>query len=346
MLESLSQEERIYLLSLVTEEQRDFLQNKLKRGRETIFGNFMLSEKVSAIKSTDEIDLLEEEQDVVDWKIIKYHDYGFRNREGKCACGRTLRYEFTVQHSKTLKTITYGKDHLADFLSLEVKDINEVVNGLRVIDNELDEMLRKINNKDYGYEILDELSDTIHIPLDIQEHVEFNVPLLNRQFNRLLKIIDELEREEVFNRRKELLNEERPKSYHKVSLLIDERFKQEKNVQHVREQKLLEILKERLPINASLGELAYCLIQNGVNSSTEISCLIRNNYDVDKRISSGIMHRPYIYMDIVLACKEYAKKGLIIFDEESSGIHDCIYYMDYQDNQCCDKQDEIQTSLF
>ena len=341
LLEPLSQEERNYLLSLVTEEQRSFLEHKLKRGRETIFGNFMLSEKISAIKSTDEIVLLEDEQNAADWKIIKYHDYGFRNREGKCACGRSLRYQFTVQHSKTLKIITYGKVHLVDFLNLQIRDINEVMNGLRVIDHELDEMLRKIRSKDCGYEILDELSNKVNIPLDIQEHIEYKVPLLNSQFRRLLKIIQDQEK----NRPKKSLNVDL-KIYEKVNLLINNRLQQEKNEQQAREQRLVEIVNNQLPIHPTLKEIAYCLVKNGVTSSTEISQLIRTYYDEDKRNSRGRLKRPYIYMDVVLACMEYTKQGFLIFDEESSTIDDCIFYIDTQEVRICHEQEEIQITLF
>lgn len=342
LLEPLSQEERNFLLSFVTEEQRNFLVQKLKRGRETIFGNFMLSEKVSAIKSTDEIVLLEDEQNAADWKIIKYHDYGFRNQVGKCACGRSLRYEFTVQHSKTLKTITYGKVHLVDFLNLQVRDINEVVNGLMVIDYELDEILRKIRIKDYGYQILDELSNKINIPSDIQEHIDYKVPLLNRQLRWLLKIIRDQEK----SRPKASLNVDHLKIYEKVSLLIDERLQQEKNEQQNREQRLVEIVNNQLPIHPTLKEIAYCLVKNGVTSSTEISHLIRTYYDEDKRISRGRLQRPYIYMDVVLACMEYVKQGFLIFDEESSTIDDCIFYIDTQEVLISHEQEEIQITLF
>ncbi|PKC52136.1 hypothetical protein RhiirA1_482199 [Rhizophagus irregularis] len=89
--ETLSQKERNQLLALVTDQQRDFLMNQLKRGRETIFARFMMSEKVHAIIAADDIELKDDEQNVVDWKIINYIDHGFGNRHGKCACGRSLR---------------------------------------------------------------------------------------------------------------------------------------------------------------------------------------------------------------------------------------------------------------
>lgn len=350
--EPLSQNERNHLLSLVTEEQRHFLQKKLKRGRETIFGNFMLSEKVSAIKSADEIELLEDEQDVVDWKIIKYHDYGLRNRQGKCSCGRALRYEFIVQHSTTKKSITYGKVHLADFLNLQVRDIDDVVNGLRIIDNELDELLNKIKREDYGYEILDALSDKIKLPKGIQEHVEFHIPLLNGQIRRLAKIIQDKEEEENLNRRKALLKEqlkerkEQFATYQKANQLIKARFELEAKEQQAKEQKIIEAVNEGLPLKATLGEIAYSFIKTGLTSATEISHIIRNNYNVDKRISSGLMRRPYIYMDVVLAFMEYAKQGYLIIDKESSGIGDCIFLMNPEEQADSTIHNAIQTTFF
>lgn len=344
----LSQEERNDLLALVTKEQKDFLLNQLKRGRETIFGNFMLSEKVHAIKSADEIELLEDEQDVVDWKIVEYVDHGLGNRLGKCACGRSLRYEFTVQHTKTKKTITYGKDHLADFLNLNVRDINNVVYGLNVIDNELDEILLKIKDDDYGYEILDELSDKINLPKDIKEHLEHHIPLLNRQIRRLSKIIQDIEREEALNRLKEQYKERRIQSeiYKKVNQQIQERFEKEEKSKQTREIAVTEAVNEQLPLNATLGEIAFSFVKNGISSATEISHIIRNNYSVDKRISIGVIQRPYIYMDVVLALMESTKQGDLIFDKESSGIEDCIFLMSSQEKTDSNNQIEVQATLF
>ncbi|WP_146551126.1 MULTISPECIES: hypothetical protein [Rummeliibacillus] len=93
----------------------------------------MVEEKVQAIRSVD-IDLQEDERNVEDWDIIDYVDFGSGNRLGKCACGITLRFMFTVQHKRTNKTITYGKDYLRAFLNLPIKDIEAVIAGLKTID--------------------------------------------------------------------------------------------------------------------------------------------------------------------------------------------------------------------
>lgn len=351
MIKPLSQEERNDLLTIVTEEQKDFLLNKLKRGRETIFGKFMLSEKIQAIKSADEIELLEDEQDVVDWKIVEYIDHGFGNRFGKCACGRTLRYEFTVQHTKTKKSITYGKHHLADFLNLNVSDIDDVLNQLNGIDYELDEMLLKIKDDDYGYEILDELANRIELPVDIQEHVKFQVPLLKRQINRLSRIIDELEKEEWLKKVKEQSDEEKKQAeaYQKAKQMIAERFEKEerKNKEKQEEkQKLVEDVSKQFPPASPLGEIAFNLVEKGISSAVEISHIIRENFNVDKRMSMSVKGRPYIYMDVVLALMGYVDRGDLIFDEESSNIDDCIFFINTEGRSEATYDSEVQVTLF
>ena len=182
-------EERKELLKLVTEKQREFIEEKLKIGRKTLFMRFMQSEKVSVIKMTDDITLEEIEKQSQDWHIVDYLDYGLGNRAGKCACGRTLRYEFIIEHAITKKRIHYGKDHLADFLNIDVSDVNAIINGLHEVNYDADELLLKIQNDEYGYEIIDSLSDEAVISTDIQAHLDHNVPLLDRQIKRLLKII-------------------------------------------------------------------------------------------------------------------------------------------------------------
>nr|WP_106782912.1 hypothetical protein [Lysinibacillus timonensis] len=360
--EPLSQEERSQLLETVTEQQRDFLNHKVKRGRETIFANFMLSEKVHAIMSADDIELQENELDVVDWKIVHYDDHGLGNRHGKCACGRSLRYEFTVQHLKTKKTITYGKDHLAQFLNLNVSDIDAVMNNLRVVDFELDELLCKIKHDDYGYELVDELEGKIEIPKDIQEHVNAEIPLLNRQIRRLEKQIQQFETEEASKRHQALTTERNEKqaaeqkarneqieTYLKAKKLIQQRFEIELKEKQTKQQQVMDAVNQQLPPNAHLGEMAFAFIQNGITSATEISHLIRDYYNVDKKVSTSANQRPYIYMEVLHSLMAYTDQGYLTFDEEASSIEDCIFYMNEEGPIVKTTEDtptEFQATLF
>ncbi|TSI05779.1 hypothetical protein [Lysinibacillus sp. BW-2-10] len=332
LFEPLSQVERNELLFLVTDEQKEYLLNQVKRGRRTIFGNIMIEEKVQAIKSVD-IDLQEDERNIEDWDIVDYVDFGPGNRLGKCACGITLRYMFTVQHKGTNKTITYGKDHLSAFLNLPIKDIDAVMAGLKTIDYELDELLVKIRDDDYGYEIVAEIPEEIELPKNIKEHVEHHIPLLNRQIKKIEREVNKYytkELEKVKNEQREAERVEaakRAQTYLKAREILRERNELEQKEKHARDQKILESTRHLLVSpNPTIAEIAYSLVLNGVSSANEISRITREYFHVDKRLSTGTLQRSYIYMDVVLALMNEAENGTLYFDKESSGIDDCYFY--------------------
>lgn len=353
IFEPLSQVERNELLLLVTDEQKEYLLNKVKRGRRTIFGNIMVEEKVQAIKSVD-IDLLDDERNVEDWDIVDYVDFGPGNRLGKCACGITLRYMFTVQHKQTNKTITYGKDHLSTFLNLPIKDIEAVMAGLKTIDYELDELLVKIKDDDYGYEILSEIPEEIELPKNIKEHVEHHIPLLNRQIRKIERELNKYyaeKLEKVKNEQREAERAEaakRVEAYLKAKKILRKRNEQEQKEKQARDQKILESTRHLLvSSNATVAEIAYSLVLSGVSSATEISRITREYFNVDKRISIGTLQRPYIYMDVVLSLMKEAENGTLYFDKESSGIDDCYFYpseVKLEINET--STNDIQASLF
>lgn len=332
LFEPLSQAERNELLSIVTPEQKDYLLNKVKRGRRTIFGNIMVEEKVQAIRSVD-IDLQGDERNVEDWDIIEYVDFGPGNRLGKCACNITLRFMFTVQHKRTNKTITYGKDHLRAFLNLPIKDIEAVMAGLKTIDYELDELLVKIKDDDYGYEILEEIPEEIELPKNINEHVEYQIPLLNRQIKKIEQEVNKYYAEELEKVKNEKLKAERVEAakkveaYLKAKEILRERYELEQKEKQARKERILETTRHLLESsNATIAEIAFSLVLSGVTSATEISRITREYFNVDKRVLSGALQRPYIYMDVVLALMNEAEKGTLYFDKESSGIEDCYFY--------------------
>ncbi|MFF5996546.1 hypothetical protein AAGS61_17685 [Lysinibacillus sp. KU-BSD001] len=304
------------LLELLTEQQREFIEENLKVGRKTLFMRFMQSEKVSVIKMTDDITLEEIEKQSQDWKIVDYRDYGLGNRAGKCACGKTLRYEFIVEHAITKKRIHYGKDHLADFLNIDVSDIDAIINGLHEVNYEADELLLKIQNNEYGYEIIELLSNEVVIPTDVQVHLDHNVPLLDRQIKRLLKMLEvqylEEQRRTQFEKFKQIMENVKKQKY-KDKLDV---------VQSVNEQ---FIFTNKLT-TVDIAEIAYQFVVNGISSATTISHIIRDHYNVPKEYSKSVSRRPRIYADVLRALHSYAEKGLIYHDKESSGIKDSYFF--------------------
>ncbi len=85
MYERLSADEREKRLSLLTAEQRNYLENEMKRSRKTVFERLMRDEKITALKSVD-ITLEDNERNVIDWMITDYDDFGPGNYIGRCAC--------------------------------------------------------------------------------------------------------------------------------------------------------------------------------------------------------------------------------------------------------------------
>ncbi len=378
MYERLSIEEREKTLSLLITEQREFLENELKRGRRTIFENAMRDEKISAIKSVDTA-LEEDEKDVLDWMITDFIDFGLGNLDGQCACGRKLRYQFTVEHQKTGKTIQYGKDHLSTFLNIDVRDIDGVINELDKFDQELDELLWKINENEYGYEHYEKLPDKTVVSKSILKHIEVNVPLLDRQIQRLKRyferqmeaIIEEklkIQRELEINKRQQ--DKERIEKLLKDKKQIEDMLEAERKAQRevelkriqqeneYKEKQLLEkkhhdaasveATKELVGYGAKFEEIAYSLVLNGVHSAVEISQIMLNNFGVDKRISISTLSRPYIYFDVLVSLRKQVDMGNLIMDE-SSDIEDCIFFINpNQEERVDNAEQELQQefSLF
>src|SRR5690606_12850860 len=93
------------------------------------------------------------------------------------------------------KTIDYGENHLIQFLGIDNQILKDLIRNLTVIDLELDELLIKIKENRYGYELLERDFHGMDIPDDIQAHIDANVPLLDRQIDRLYRKLRQLERE-------------------------------------------------------------------------------------------------------------------------------------------------------
>lgn len=372
MYKKLSAEEREQQLSVLTIEQRNFLENEMKRSRRTVFENVMREEKITALKSID-ITLQEDEMNVVDWLISDYNDFGPGNLDGRCACGRRLRYMFTVEHQVTRTKIQYGKDHLSAFLNIEVNEIDGVINELDKIDYELDELLWKLNNNVYYHEYYNRIPDKTVVSESIKKHFEMNIPFLDRQINRLNKYFEkqmEALEEEQRKIQREVDLEERQKERRRIEKLLQEKKKIEATLEAGRkaqreieikrqqqenerieklsqekkmiEDKLIESVKAQLGYNAAFDEVAYLLVLNGQHSAVAISHIMANDFGFNKHFSVGIMHRPFIYFDVLLALKKQVDKGNLIMDE-SSNIVDCIFYVNpYREEDRNNESEELQ----
>lgn len=376
MYKRLSADEREQLLLALNAEQRDFLENEVKRGRRTVFENFMRDEKITALRLADEIKLEEDEMNVVDWLIFDYVDFGPGNLEGRCACNRRLRYMFKIEHQKTGKRIQYGKHHLSTFLNIEVKDLDGYINELDNIDYELDELLWKVKDEQYYHEYYERIPDKTVVSENIKKHIEVNVPLLDTQINRLIKYFDnqmEALKEEQQKLRREAELEKRQEEKRRLENLIEEKKKIEAMLEAVRKSQaedefkrqqkkegrekrvaqerieknaeIVEATKVQLGFGATFDDIAYSLVLNGQDSAVEISFIMINDFGFDKRMSVSTMNRPFIYYDVLLALKKQVDNRNLIMDE-SSNVEDCIFYVNpYREEDSSNENEEVQQQI-
>lgn len=376
MYERISADEREQLLAVLTTEHCDFLENELKRGRRTVFENVMRDEKITAIKSVDTM-LQEDEMNVVDWLLSDYDDFGPGNLDGQCACGRPLRYMFTVEHQITYKKIQYGRDHLSAFLNIEVKDINGVINELDKIDHELDELLWKVKDNQYYHEYYERIPDKTVVSDSIKKHIEVNVPLLDRQINRLNMhfekqmetLVEEHRRiKQEASLEKRLEEKRRFEALLRENKVIEDKLEAERKSQReaefkrqqqenerverlLREKKekeaeLVAAMKAQLSYGATFDEIAYSLVLNGQHSAMAISFSMINDFGFDKRMSVSTMDRPFLYYDVLVALKKQVDMGNLIMDE-SSDVDDCMFYVNpYREEDSGSKIEEVQQQSF
>lgn len=181
-------EERDRILAALTEEQRLFVRDSMVRGRKTLFARVMAAQKGAHIPEDatfEQIELL-----VDDWIYLRYEDAGEVSDALKCDCGRSLRYAHTVQNLKTGKTHTFGITHLELHTGIDAKIVAQIKSGFDAIDFELNEILFKVaNGWDLHRSLGERIPESLELPAEIGRHLELGLPLLDRQVNRLRRLI-------------------------------------------------------------------------------------------------------------------------------------------------------------
>jgi hypothetical protein len=161
---------------------------KLKRGKHTVFANELVKGKGRYSGSDQEL-----ENEIQQWEFIDLMDGGEGNRPFRCECGMPLRYQYIVQNMETGEIRRFGKQHFEFHTGIPSTIVKDIIKGFEQLDYELDEILYKL---DYGWDssILTKMSNLkISIPLDIQEQLNLELPLLDKQLYRLQKLVREKE---------------------------------------------------------------------------------------------------------------------------------------------------------
>lgn len=177
-------EERAEILEELTEDQRVYLLERLKRGKRTLFSNELVKSKGTYSGSEQELD-----REINDWEFIELLDGGLGNRPFRCECGMPLRYQYIVKNTETGEIKKFGKDHFEFHTGIPASVVKEIIKGFTQIDFELDEILYKVMNG-WDQKVLSEAKAMgLDLPQEVQDLLELDLPLLDRQINRVYRMI-------------------------------------------------------------------------------------------------------------------------------------------------------------
>ncbi|MBU8915113.1 DUF3895 domain-containing protein [Bacillus sp. FJAT-29953] len=323
---TLTTDERESLLSLLTEQKRKFLQENVKRGKKTVFANQMAIDK--GIILPESASIVEIEMLLDEWILEDYIDNGSVNPETPCECGRPLRYQYIVKHKSTNQVRRFGINHFEEHTGIPDKLVSAIIKGFATIDYEMDELLSKIKENWTLEEVISYIPSEIALPTDISDHIDNNVPLLDRQIKRLKSLINEFLSQEELKRLRVIDSPPVIESTENDDYLEEsnqfafefELFEDTKDYSPAQEKK-----KEPTPVTNNLSapikdKVLYYL---ETVSSVRIICelLIKHHIVADQRYITG---KPKIYPVVCLYLEGLVDQN-VIYLEEVNGTDDRKY---------------------
>lgn len=292
-------EERDKRLTELPSIKRDFLINNLKRGKKTAFANVLALQKSEGINNDVSFEEIEKN---VEWVLVDIIDSGYVNSETLCECGRPLRYQYIVENQKTNQIKKFGIVHFEEHIGFPPHVIKAIKLGFLAIDYELDELLNKISEKDYGYEYIEHLPAGLELPLDILSHKRNDIPLLHRQRDRLKTLLQQFPQVDLKPNTKQLPN----------GHLLDS---QEKHVLHT---PTFSEMTYKAKLNSGITDwtqenfAAYSmiLVQSGITSVNKICEVLVTEYGANsQRYSTG---RYVIFSEVLLSISHFISAGRLI----------------------------------
>lgn len=186
----------------LSDEQKKVLNEHVKRGRKTKWLNAWAEKKGIVLTDKQLEDPDETMNSLLDWILLDYEEKEYVDPNMRCECGRALKRRYTVWHKGTGKIYKLGEVHFVQHTGLDPEIVRLIRKGLAKIDLERDEILSKVIE---GWKLPFKIPLFIEIPADISEQLNVDLPLLDRQINRLQKMI-------VIGRHKDLILKEKPQS--------------------------------------------------------------------------------------------------------------------------------------
>lgn len=326
-------QDRDRIMGSLSNEQQDYLRNFLKRGKRTAFASVLARLKGDESKE-------DAEHISTQWMLIDYIDAGEVSYDHLCECGRPLRYQYIVKNLVTDKILKFGKDHFEKHTGLSSDIVKAVIKGMYHIDYELDEILIKISSNWSLFEDLgvSSIPDDLIMPIDIREHLELNIPLLDRQVMRLkgdLRSYNTLNKNIVKGKDSLDFEINEVKEEGQASLFDEDivfGFNSDNNVDVVR-SKPVKVKPISIEKNISYQFLSFVeqefilqFIQNVNSVSVRQLCefMIKEVGSLDKRYLTG---KPHIYVQVCSYLDFLVTQGKLSYIENLDYI-DRIYYIE------------------
>ncbi|GAF66406.1 putative ATPase [Bacillus sp. TS-2] len=306
----LSRSDRDFIMSDLTDEQRNFLVEERKLNKKSRFANEMAKAKghyVSSDTTPEELDEI-----IKTWTLIDYLDAGpdyNKTKALRCECGRPIRYQYIVQNKITGETLKFADTHFKEHTLIPSHIVKEVKSGWNLIDLELDEVLLKFKKKEYFNQQI--IPEGFEIPNKIKQYFIHSLPLPNSLEWKLNRLLDEARWMDA--RRKSLEASNMSKGNENSSKDHQMTFKQ---------QSLFELEdknKYGLDFHLSIEELDYIeqCIRKGINS-VSIICenMIENKIIKNERFATN---KPKIHPYICMFIESLEQAGQIkIIKKETS----------------------------
>jgi hypothetical protein len=185
MSSPLAKQEVEQLMSLLSEEQRSFLEERSKQSKKSKWIQSLARQKGIVIKQNMSYEDMEKLID--DWILLDILDSGFGSKEYRCECGRALRYQYQVYHKKEGKTYGLGSKCFEHHTSLSPAVVKDIIDGFHTVDLERDEILLRFfrDNDDW------ELSTYLYVDTIPEEYIEqfrLGLPLSAKQKAKVIRL--------------------------------------------------------------------------------------------------------------------------------------------------------------
>ncbi|MCL6570884.1 MAG: DUF3895 domain-containing protein [Bacillus sp. (in: Bacteria)] len=307
--------ERDELLKELSTKQKAFIDFYVKRGKKTTFANVLALDKGMVLPESATIE--EREMLLDEWVLDDYIDNGFVNPETPCECGKALRYQYIVRHLSTNQVRRFGIIHFEEHTGLPASIISSIKKGFTLIDYECDELLLKMKE---GWSLLDHVSsipNDLKLAKDIQQHLDADVPLLERQITRLQREIFAYQNKREENSSKDIITTIPEPAYVPLGI-VEEQASFELFETSIKES----VNPNQLSPTSNFQDAINRYLQEGVESARLISeLLIKHHGAGNRRYITG---KPRVYLEVCQYLEGLVYEGKLILVNEN-GKDDRVY---------------------